>query len=188
MSSYEPPAPPAEHVGKNQPLPRSDGKLSTQDPQSGPQVGPHPDVIVSDVDIDIDPPPEVTADLADRAEPVEDTAGPPGPGPGTAAYATPPRGITTARIPAPRLGEHDRIPAPDEAAPDDGVARKARSRSAGPDTRRVGLARLLTEPEFEDAITAFVATAPPLPEDVRSRLARLLRTNECHDPADQEEP
>jgi hypothetical protein len=47
---------------------------------------------------------------------------------------------------------------------------------------------VLTEPEIEDAITAFVATAPALPEDMRSRLARLLRTNECHDPADQEQP
>jgi hypothetical protein len=79
------------------------------------------------------------------------------------------------------------MPAPNESVPD-GVTKPARGRSAGADTRRLGLARVLTEPEFEDAITAFVATAPPLPEDVWSRLARLLRTNECHDPADQEEP
>jgi hypothetical protein len=39
--------------------------------------------------------------------------------------------------------------------------------------------RLLTDPGVEAAIVAFVATAPPLPEDVRARLARLLRTDRC---------
>jgi hypothetical protein len=36
----------------------------------------------------------------------------------------------------------------------------------------------LTDPAVEAAITAFVATAPPLPEDTRARLARLLRCDQ----------
>ena len=63
-----------------------------------------------------------------------------------------------------------------------------RAAGAGVDTRRLGMARLLTDPAIEEAISAFVASAPPLPEDRRARLARLLRTSECHDPADWEQP
>jgi hypothetical protein len=37
------------------------------------------------------------------------------------------------------------------------------------------------------AIEEFVATAPPLPEDVRSRLARLLGTNHCRGNLDPDE-
>jgi hypothetical protein len=37
---------------------------------------------------------------------------------------------------------------------------------------------LLADPAVEAAIVAFVATAPPLPEDTRARLARLLRTDQ----------
>jgi hypothetical protein len=36
----------------------------------------------------------------------------------------------------------------------------------------------LVDPAVEAAIVAFVATAPPLPEDTRARLARLLRTEQ----------
>jgi hypothetical protein len=36
----------------------------------------------------------------------------------------------------------------------------------------------LADPAVEAAIVAFVATAPPLPEDTRARLARLLRTDQ----------
>jgi hypothetical protein len=39
----------------------------------------------------------------------------------------------------------------------------------------------LTDPAVEAAIAAFVATAPPLPEDLRARLARMLRTDHCHE-------
>jgi hypothetical protein len=39
--------------------------------------------------------------------------------------------------------------------------------------------RLLDDPAVEAAIEAFVASAPPLPEDTRARLARLLRTDSC---------
>lgn len=81
------------------------------------------------MDTDIDPPPDATADPAEPAEPVEDAADPPRPG--TAAYATAPRGVATVRILAPRVGDHDRMPAPEEVAPDDGIARPARGRSAG---------------------------------------------------------
>jgi hypothetical protein len=45
----------------------------------------------------------------------------------------------------------------------------------------------LTDPGIEEAIRAFVATAPPLPEDCRSRLARLLRTSQCRDDPDDED-
>jgi hypothetical protein len=45
----------------------------------------------------------------------------------------------------------------------------------------------LTDPGIEEAIRAFVATAPPLPEDCRSRLARLLRTSHCRDDPDDED-
>lgn len=65
---------------------------------------------------------------------------------------------------------------------------EGRAAPAGVDTRRLGMARLLTDPAIEEAISAFVASAPPLPEDLRSRLARLLRTSECHDPAGWERP
>jgi hypothetical protein len=42
-----------------------------------------------------------------------------------------------------------------------------------------GMARYLTDPAIEAEIQAFIATAPPLPEDKRARLARLLRTKQC---------
>jgi hypothetical protein len=54
------------------------------------------------------------------------------------------------------------------------------TRQPGPDDDASTLTRQLTDPAIEDAIRRFVATAPPLPEDLRSRLARMLRTDQCH--------
>jgi hypothetical protein len=40
--------------------------------------------------------------------------------------------------------------------------------------------RYLTDPAIEDAIQAFVNTAPPMSEVKRAKLARLLGTDHCH--------
>lgn len=52
--------------------------------------------------------------------------------------------------------------------------------TAAPKPGTPGMARHLTDPAIEAQIQAFIATAPPLPEDLRARLARLLRTKQCH--------
>jgi hypothetical protein len=49
------------------------------------------------------------------------------------------------------------------------------------DTVALGMARHLTDPAIEAAIQAFVATAPPLPDDTARHLGRLLRTRHCHE-------
>lgn len=41
------------------------------------------------------------------------------------------------------------------------------------------LARHLTDPAIEEAIQAFVDTAPPMSEVKRAKLARLLGTDHC---------
>jgi len=51
--------------------------------------------------------------------------------------------------------------------------------TAAPMPGTPGMARHLTDPAIEAQIQAFIATAPPLPEDLRARLARLLRTKHC---------
>jgi hypothetical protein len=58
---------------------------------------------------------------------------------------------------------------------------------ADPASEPGSIAWRLTDPAIEDAIARFVATAPPLPEDLRARLARMLRTNECHHVATSDE-
>jgi hypothetical protein len=42
------------------------------------------------------------------------------------------------------------------------------------------LVRYLTDPAIEEAIRAFVATAPPMSEVKRAKLARLLGTDRCN--------
>jgi len=57
-----------------------------------------------------------------------------------------------------------------EVAPADGSAEDGCTGLAG--------GRQVVDPAVEAAIAAFVATAPPLPEDTRARLARLLHTQQ----------
>jgi hypothetical protein len=42
------------------------------------------------------------------------------------------------------------------------------------------MARHLTDPAIEDEIQALAAEAPPMTEDQRAKLARLLRLNRRH--------
>ncbi len=39
------------------------------------------------------------------------------------------------------------------------------------------MARILTDPAIEEWIQELAASAPPMPEDLRARLSRLLRFN-----------
>lgn len=48
------------------------------------------------------------------------------------------------------------------------------------DTSTLHLAKHLTDPAIEAEIQAFIATAPPIPEETRARLARMLGTKHCH--------
>lgn len=78
------------------------------------------------------------------------------------------RTATTPRTPRPRRADHDTIGEhPDTAA----------TTSAPP---AGALVRYLTDPAIEDAIQAFVDTAPPMSEVKRAKLARLLGTDHCH--------
>jgi hypothetical protein len=75
-------------------------------------------------------------------------------------------------IPRPRppnAGEHQESADPSTTAP-----------QTAPPGRPSRLVRYLTDPSIQAAIDAFVATAPPLTEDQRARLSRLLRTDRCH--------
>ncbi|MCP2326967.1 hypothetical protein HDA40_005474 [Hamadaea flava] len=79
------------------------------------------------------------------------------------------RTATTPRIPRPRRADHDTIG--DNPDTDDTTSAPA----------PVGaLVRYLTDPAIEEAIQAFVATAPPMSEVKRAKLARLLGTDRCN--------
>ncbi|HZM84260.1 MAG TPA: hypothetical protein VFC19_51735 [Candidatus Limnocylindrales bacterium] len=67
------------------------------------------------------------------------------------------------------------IPKQDNVTGHDGGPEGASTRLSVP-----GMARYLTDPAIEAEIQAFIASAPPLPEEKRARLARLLRTKHCH--------
>jgi hypothetical protein len=72
----------------------------------------------------------------------------------------------TARIPRPRRADHDHL----KENPDNTTSK--------PTTGL--LVRHLTDPAIEEAIQAFVDTAPPMSEVKRAKLARLLGTDRCH--------
>jgi hypothetical protein len=71
----------------------------------------------------------------------------------------------TARIPRPRRADHDHL-------------KEHLGNTAG--TPAGLLVRHLTDPAIEEAIQAFVDTAPPMSEVKRAKLARLLGTDRCH--------
>lgn len=83
------------------------------------------------------------------------------------------RTATTPRIPRPRRADHDTI----QENPDTADTASAPVTGA--------LVRYLTDPAIEEAIQAFVASAPPMSEVKRAKLARLLGTDRCNfEPAD----
>jgi hypothetical protein len=74
---------------------------------------------------------------------------------------------------------HQRRPSAAENIQEEAAAPHASPCNAGTTKALPGMARYLTDPAIEEEIQAFIASAPPLPEDKRARLARLLRTKHC---------
>ena len=74
----------------------------------------------------------------------------------------------TAQVPRPRRADHDTV----QENPDTSTTTSAPAPGA--------LVRYLTDPAIEEAIQAFVDTAPPMSEVKRAKLARLLGTDHCH--------
>ncbi|HZM74828.1 MAG TPA: hypothetical protein VFC19_03830 [Candidatus Limnocylindrales bacterium] len=82
-------------------------------------------------------------------------------------------GRRTAHIPRPRRADHDTIH--DDS--DDSVQENPDTTTSVPATG--ALVRYLTDPAIEEAIQAFVDTAPPMSEVKRAKIARLLGTDRC---------
>ncbi|MEV6966629.1 hypothetical protein AB0M47_16085 [Hamadaea sp. NPDC051192] len=81
---------------------------------------------------------------------------------------------TPKRVPRPRRADHDTI----QENPDTADTTSAPAPVGA-------LVRYLTDPAIEEAILAFVATAPPMSEVKRAKLARLLGTDKCRfEPSD----
>ncbi len=76
---------------------------------------------------------------------------------------------TTPRIPRPRRADHDTI----RENPDTATSAPTTCTTMG------ALVRYLTDPAIEEAIQAFVDTAPPMSEVKRAKIARLLGTDHC---------
>jgi len=73
----------------------------------------------------------------------------------------------TARIPRPRRADHDHT----EENPNTSTTTSPPAPGA--------LVRYLTDPAIEEAIQAFVNTAPVMSEVKRAKIARLLGTDRC---------
>jgi hypothetical protein len=80
----------------------------------------------------------------------------------------------TAQVPRPRRADHDTV---QETTDTSNTADTTDTVTNAP--ARGAIVRYLTDPAIEEAIQAFVDTAPPMSEVKRARLARLLGTDHC---------
>lgn len=88
---------------------------------------------------------------------------------------------TDAGTPAPHHNRRNRKPLPSKQGANPSCQEAEPSaESAQQAVSTAGMARFLTDPAIEAEIQAFIATAPPMAEVKRARLARLLRTKHCH--------